>query len=52
MNMAVMVFNSGMKPFATLLQRMVHDCNPKTFQYLCEKDDRRIYQVEMKDQEE
>ena len=45
------MFNSGMKWFATLLQRMGHDCNPNTLQYLCEKDDRRIYQAEVKNQE-
>ena len=50
-NMAVMVFNSGMKPFATLLQCMGHECNPSTLQYLSEMDDKRTYQAEAKDQE-
>ena len=49
--MAVMVFNFGVKPFATLLQRMGHECNPSTLQYLSEMNDKRIYWAEVKDQE-
>ena len=49
--MAVMVFNLGMKPFATLLQCMGHECNPSTLQYLSEMNDKRIYRAEVKDQE-
>ena len=49
--MSVMVFNLGMKQFATLLQRMGHECNPSTFQYLSEMNDKRIYRAKVKDQE-
>ena len=49
--MAVMVFNSGMKPSATLLQRIGHECNPSSLLYLSEMDDKRIYRAEVKDQE-
>ena len=51
MNMAVMVFNLGMKAFVTLLQRIGHECNPSTLQYLSEMNDKGIYRVEVKDQE-
>ena len=50
-NMAVMAFNSGMKPSATLLQCMGHECNPSILQYLNEMDDKIIYRAEVKDQE-
>ena len=49
--MAVMVFKFGMKPFATILQCMGHECNPSTLQYLSEMNDKRIYRAEVKDQE-
>ena len=49
--MAMMVFNFGVKPFATLLQCMGHECNPSTPQYLSEMNDKRIYRAEVKDQE-
>ena len=46
-----MVFNLGMKAFATLFQRMGHECNPSTLQYPSEMNDKRIYWDEVKDQE-
>ena len=46
-----MVFNLGMKLFATLLQRMGHECKPSTLQYLSEMNNKRIYRAEVKDQE-
>ena len=49
--MVVMVLNLGMKPFATLLQLMGHECNPSTLQYLSEMNDKRVYRAEVKDQE-
>ena len=49
--MAAMVFNLGMKPFATLLQCMGHEYNPSTLQYLSEMNYKRIYWAEVKDQE-